>query len=471
MKRVCVIGGGVTGLTLCRQLEKSVRDLAITLYEPEQMGGKVRTVRRDGFCIEEGADSFLLKSGSPLDLLLAELGLSEKLISPRERTFAIQRKGKLHTIPLGMLKGFPDNLISLWKCSLFSLSGKLSATLIPAWSYLFPKELKGDPSIAESLRARYGAEVSQYFFETVFGGIHSGDANALSFKSLYPDMADPKGPQGGKYARARFVSFPKGMDTFVSALANSFLYTDLVRESVLSVVRNEDESGDYLVRSESGERAFDAVVVATPAFVTTKLLSELDSALSEALSNIRHSSSAIATLVLSGDQISKAPKGSGYLMAPGEDGFVTGCTYSSQKWEGRAPGSELLVRIFFGRNGGVADVSDEEIRKAALAEVREKLGFDGEPRELLIKRWNSGLPQYECGHEERLKEIDESVQKHSGLFLTGTSYRGVGIPDCVKQAYATAEQVSDFLSGKEFGNFSDSITREEGRDYGETVRA
>ncbi|MCB0353757.1 MAG: protoporphyrinogen oxidase, partial [Bdellovibrionales bacterium] len=291
MKRVAIIGGGISGLTLAYFLQKMSPSLRITLFEEAPvLGGKIQTRTEDGLTIECGADSMLMKEGAPIERLVRELEIEQELISPSEKNFAIQRNGKLHSIPLGMLQGFPKNFLSLWQCSLFSPWGKLVASVRPILSQASsaPEE-RGDPSIAEALRFRYGSEVSRYLFETVFGGIHSGDASRLSFRALYPDME--RGAKG-KYSRARFVSFKNGMETLPNSVASQLKDVSVVHERVMSVEKKE--SG-FLLRAEESADEFDSVAISTPAYVASALVSQMSLRLSSELQTISHSSSAVIT--------------------------------------------------------------------------------------------------------------------------------------------------------------------------------
>lgn len=443
--RIGIIGGGVSGLSVAYFLEQASPELELTIFETsERIGGKVQTFRGPrGEVIEGGADSVLLRKDSPLETLLIELGLASEIITPLKRTFSIQREGALHEVPLGMLQGMPKNIFALWQCSLFSLYGKIVATMRGAYDLLFSPSLKGDPSIAATLRSRYGEEVSKYFFETVFGGIHSGNADTLSFRSLYPDMANRKRAKGGKYHQARFISLRGGMGVLPERIQGALTRTRVEANSpVERVVMTE--SATYRVVTRSGVAAeFDEVIIATPAWAAADIVRELSPPLAEALSAIEHSSSAVVSMVLEGKYLTNSPKGSGYLLAPEEGGYVTGCTYSSEKWDFRR-GSDpdtVLVRVFFGRNGGVASVSDEELLSAARKEIEKKLGYKQIPRYESLARWDRGLPQYACGHAERLLRITDEASPYKGLHFIGTSYRGVGIPDCVKESYAIAQRI------------------------------
>ncbi|MCI5065179.1 NAD(P)-binding protein, partial [bacterium] len=191
--KFAIVGGGISGLSLAYFIERSFQEWGtpceIVLFDDHsRLGGKVGTQAVWGCAVEEGADSVLLKSDSPLDQLITHLNLSDQVISPRQRSFAIQRDGVLHEVPLGLLKGFPQNLAALWRCSLISPLGKCAATLSPLvhgstalfHRYTGQETSQRDISIAEGLRRKFGSEVSRYLFETVFGGIHSGDAEQLS---------------------------------------------------------------------------------------------------------------------------------------------------------------------------------------------------------------------------------------------------------------------------------------------------
>ena len=449
--KIGIVGGGVSGLSLAYFLERGDVEADISLLEAaDSLGGKVQTdLGPNGEVIERGADSLLLRAGSPLEALLEETGLSSQIISPLQKTFSIQRAGVLHRVPLGMLQGMPKNLMALWRCSLFSLYGKCMATVRGLYDLIFSPSLNGDPSIATTLRSRYGKEVSKYFFETVFGGIHSGNADELSFCALYPDMANRSKSKGGKYHRARFISFKDGMGMLPQALRQNLKRTYIQTNAQIQRVLQTTE-GRYRVEFSRGDSAeFDQLVLATPSWVSANLLEELSPVLAEKLSAIQHASSAVVTMVLSEKHVKQSPTGSGYLLSSDEGGYVTGCTYSSEKWDFRRGNDKetLLVRIFFGRNGGVSTVSDEDLLTAAHEEITHKLGYEVAPQYETIARWDRGLPQYACGHAERLEQITAALEPFPRLSIVGTSYRGVGIPDCVKESYRVAHSILNNLRG------------------------
>ena len=50
------------------------------------------------------------------------------------------------------------------------------------------------------------------------------------------------------------------------------------------------------------------------------------------------------------------------------------------------------------------------------------------------------MPQYVLGHIEKLAALDEGMSGLPGVFLTGAAFRGVGLPDCIKQAALAARK-------------------------------
>jgi len=72
------------------------------------------------------------------------------------------------------------------------------------------------------------------------------------------------------------------------------------------------------------------------------------------------------------------------------------------------------------------------------------MGIQNPP--ILVRTWSWDNPQYSIGHLERLAEIDTLCPP--GLFLAGSSYRGVGVPDCIRQGQIAAQKAMDYLGAK-----------------------
>jgi oxygen-dependent protoporphyrinogen oxidase len=117
------------------------------------------------------------------------------------------------------------------------------------------------------------------------------------------------------------------------------------------------------------------------------------------------------------------------------------------KFSGRAPNGYVLLRAFVGGalQREMLELNDDEIDRQVQADLRDLLGIAGKPLFTEVSRWNKSMPQYEVGHLDRIAKIEHESSKVGGLILAGNSYRGAGIPDCIKSGEAAAERMSDML--------------------------
>jgi oxygen-dependent protoporphyrinogen oxidase len=177
------------------------------------------------------------------------------------------------------------------------------------------------------------------------------------------------------------------------------------------------------------------------------VLEEIDPELARAHAEIPYASSAIVTLAYAARDVGHPLDGYGYVVPATEGSDVLACTWSSSKWEGRAPGGKALLRVFLGRFGGPDPTAraDEELLAFARDELRH-LGIESEPEQTWVHRWPLGMPQYVLGHPERLERIAAALEHHPGLALAGAAYGGVGVPDCIASGEAAAELVARSLA-------------------------
>lgn len=191
--------------------------------------------------------------------------------------------------------------------------------------------------------------------------------------------------------------------------------------------------------------AYDALITATPAHVTSKLVIDFEKDLACALDQIPHSSSAVVSL---GFDASDLPDlhGYGYVIPKAERKEVLACTWSSQKWAGRAPEGMALLRVFIGRFGKDATAyEDDKLLAMARTELQQTLGITAVPTLTRIHRWPQAMPQYTLGHLERVAEIESRVAQHDNLALAGAYFRGVGIPDCIRSGELAAEKIAQAI--------------------------
>ena len=456
--RVAVVGGGIAGLAAARRLEAAAPDVDVVLVERgEVLGGKIRTERVGGFVIEDAADSFLSRKERGVGLC-EELGLSDELIGrkPENHRSFVRRGRDLHPLPEGLTGMIPTNLSALERSALLSPEGKARFAAEPHVPAALGDE---DESVASFVSRRFGREAYDVLVEPLLTGIYGGDGELLSLRATFPQLralelehgsllrslpASVPAPVAGD--RPPFVSLRGGLDTLVSALV-----ARLGRTRVLlgrPVARVSARAGGYEVELDGGESVrADGIVVATPAFATAAIVAELDEELATRHAEIPYASSVVVTLAFSAQDV-RALDGYGYVIPRSESRDVLACTWTSQKWEARAPDGVVLARIYAGRFGGrdVTLDSDDELVALALEELA-LVGVVAEPALIRVRRWQLGMPQYVLGHLERLERIDGALAQHPGLAVAGAAYRGVGIPDCIRSGEAAAESVVRVLAG------------------------
>lgn len=451
-KRIGIIGGGIAGLAAAYRCEQLADDVAVTLIEREpRLGGKILTERVDGFVVEGAPDSFLSRKPRGVGLC-EELGLAEQLHGRRpehEKTF-VRRHGQLHRLPSGLTGMIPTNLDALTNSTLISPAGR---ERLAQEASLPPVPAKGDESVAHFVTRRLGREVYEQLVEPLMSGIYAGDGEQLSLAATFPQLRQLELKHGSllkglsasqpagsiQAAYPPFVSLPGGMATLVEAIQARLSRTQLCTGVTVESIRRQGD-GYAITLADGHPIRVDAVILATPAFVTARLLADLDPVLADLHAQIPHTSAAIITLAFTASDLPHPLDGYGYVIPQVEETDLLACTWTSSKWDGRAPVGSALIRVYAGRYGrrDVTQLDDAELLALARAEVESTLGIAATPVRTWIHRWPNAMPQYLLGHTERLAQIEQRLAQNPGLFLAGAAYRGVGIPDCIESGERAA---------------------------------
>lgn len=204
----------------------------------------------------------------------------------------------------------------------------------------------------------------------------------------------------------------------------------------------------YQVRLKDGfTLEADTVVAATPAFVTASLMSETDVTLVRSLREIPYVSTATVSLAFRKEGFKHPLNGFGFVVPRAENRSIMACTWTSTKFPHRAPENGVLLRCFIGGSGREELVSgaDSDILKKVREDLQGIMGITEEPLFSKVYRWEKANPQYPVGHADRLEDIDARLSRLPGLFLAGAAYRGVGIPDCIRQGQDAAESALRYL--------------------------
>ena len=121
---------------------------------------------------------------------------------------------------------------------------------------------------------------------------------------------------------------------------------------------------------------------------------------------------------------------------------ILAVSFSSRKFPGRAPEGHVLVRTFVGgaMQPELLQRDDKELQTLVHDELKELLGMKVPPQFSRVQRYNKAMPQYHVGHLDRVASIEKLTTAQTGLFLAGSAYRGVGIPDCITSGQTAADQ-------------------------------
>ncbi len=473
MKRIIIIGGGITGLAAAyRFIELSKGTAAefdvTVLEETSRLGGTIQTEHRDGFVLEHGPDSFISEKPEALELV-KRMGLASQLIETNKehRRSFIVRNGRLRPVPEGFQLLAPSRFWPFVSTDIFSWTGKARMAL----DLLLPRGNTEniDESLAQFVRRRLGREALERMAQPMVAGVYTADPERLSLRAAMPrflemeradrsvilgmlkrasthNKAETNGTSGARYSL--FLSFDRGMQTLVGELSLRLPQSSVRLHAKVTSLRLDRSSGGWLVGTESGvSLRADGVCLALPTYAAGQLLQETDSKLSEELKSISYASTATVNLAYCRGDLRHPLDGFGFVVPFIEKRSLIACTFSSIKFPGRAPNGSVLLRAFVGGalQPDMFALEEDQMLQRVQADLRELLGIKKAPRFSEVTRWPRSMPQYEIGHLDRVQRIDNHLIRLPTLKLAGNAYRGAGIPDCIRSGEEAAEALASFL--------------------------
>ncbi|MGN6160632.1 MAG: protoporphyrinogen oxidase [Marmoricola sp.] len=446
MSRVIVVGAGIAGLAAARELTAQGIDVLV-LESGADVGGKLRLGEVAGVQVDLGAEAMLARR--PEGVALAQsAGLGDAIVHPATTESMLWNRDRLVPLPRTFM-GVPGDVKTL--DAVLSRAGQMRAAVE---SRLLETELVGnDVSLGSLVEERLGKEVVDRLVEPLLGGVYAGFARDISARAAVPQLLPLLEREGSltkaaAAALARSSSGPVfagvvgGVGRLPLALAGML---DVETGVEVSEVRRADAGWEVL----AGDRllAADAVVLATPAFATARLVRDVAPIAAHELGRIEYGSMAIVTLAFSVHDFPPV-QGSGFLV-PAVDGHdIKAVTFSHRKWQwvadaGTAEGL-VVMRCSLGRHrDSTLERDDAELVAMAVADLGKAIGLSARPVAAHVQRWVDALPQYAVGHVDRVTLIKSEIAKHPGLAVCGAAFDGVGIPACAASA---AEAVASVLA-------------------------
>ena len=457
--RVAVVGGGISGLAYAYYLQRTAAEHRLpvqltVLEEAAHVGGRVRTIRDQGYLVECGANGVL--GSKPAAVSLAyELGLGDELVraSRVARWRYIFHRGQLHSLPLG--------LMHFCRSPLLSPSAKLRLLcepFVPRWRD------RDDPALKDWAVHRFGAETTEVLIDAMCAGVYGVGPQHLSARSAFPQLWEWEQRYGSvlwggirgafrrrqhePYERALPEDFPRrglwsfrnGMGTLPDALAAAL--GPAVRAGVRVVQLGSWEGQWVCVLHNHETVAADQVVLALDAHGQAQVLESIDQDAARILSSIRFVPLAVVALGFPRDRLAHPLNGFGFLIPSRYRRGVLGVLWSSSVFPGRAPEGHVLIRAMVGGLERPELVHEPEgtIEQVVLAELGRAMGVHATPSFRRIIRWPRAIPVPEPGHAQRMEQLRKCLARHHGLRCIGNFLGGVSVNDCIANAYRAAEE-------------------------------
>ncbi|MFN8550518.1 MAG: protoporphyrinogen oxidase [Candidatus Obscuribacterales bacterium] len=465
VKRIAIIGGGISGLTaaytLVKEAERARVRCDITLYESrDTLGGSIRTIKKEGSIMDLGPECFVTTKPALLELF-EELGIQERLIQQKKRTVYISRDSVLESLPEGIFSFSPSKMGSLVQSKVLSWPGKLRT----AFEVFVPPNHRKDESVAEFVTRRFGAECLERLVEPFVGGVYGNHPESLSARSTLPFLialeethgsvirglvrSQHKVKRGGaKATQSPMATFDQGMFVLVEELRNFLDSKCVIENKEVISIESGTHGHKWDVHWAYGFNSVDAVIVATPAPNAATILEHIDRPLANQLRWIKHSSPIIVSLLYERKSVRHSLDGSGFVIPRRERKSIRACTFSSSKFSGRTPEGKVLLRLSLNTltMPELERLSDQAIEDIVTRDLSEYLSILREPNSITITRHHNAIPQLSPGHQLLVQEIESRISNYPDIVLTGNCYSGMGISDCVARAKSGAIRLALVLN-------------------------
>lgn len=467
MKRVVIVGGGITGLATAHALEKATEPCEVRIVEAApRLGGNIVTYSYSGFTIDGGPDSWVASKPHATRLAKA-VGLGDELIGtrPDTRKVYIVWKKKLHAMPEGLVLGIPTELRPFAETELFALDTKLRALLEP----LIPKKVfagDDDESIASFITRRLGPDICERIAGPLLGGIFAGDPESLSVRACIPQLVEAEAKYGslilamralraarmqqagtGAYEASAFVSLKRGIGDLVTTVAHRLRDAEISTGRAakrVSRLPDGDPRGRWSVETSTGTLYADHVALTVPAHASSRLVEDFDPTLAGMLGGVGYVSTATVFLAYRKYDVRHPLDAVGFLVPKAENRPILACTFVSSKWEHRAPSGQALMRVFIGGAGAERYLShdDDGLVRLAREQLRDLIGIERAPVFSKVFRFDKASPQPTVGHLARMRGVLERTASWPGLYVGGNGFIGTGIPDSIKQGEEIAARIA-----------------------------
>lgn len=442
---VGVLGAGISGLTVAHALQRE--GISTVVYEKsDEVGGAIQTAESEGWLVEEGPNTLVVKSREVWQLL-TDLGLDDRMITASEiaKKRFIVKNGRPVAIPMSLGKFLTTPLIST--------AAKLRLFKEP----FIPASDKDDESVASFIKRRIGQQPLDYGINPFVSGIYAGDPEKLSVKHTFPTLWELEQQYGslvtGLFKKERpknkpkraMISFRGGNQALPKTLAHSLNGAVKTSATISSAAKQKNK---WIVSGNSSDRSFEAQHDCLVSTLPTYLLADIfDSGLFTDFAEIPYAPISVLGLGFKASQVAHPLDGFGMLIPEVENFKTLGVLFSSTLFPGRAPDDHVLLTCFIGgaRNPEAAGYPKEKLIDLVTSELGSLLDIQLPPVFTHHKHWEKAIPQYPVGYDHFLSVMGTIEEQNRGLYLEGNFRGGVSVPDCITSALETSQKVLSFL--------------------------
>lgn len=468
MKRIVVLGGGISGLSAAFELQRAGLDVHL-LESRSCVGGCIGSTTRGEFRFENGATS-IQGENTEFRALCSDLSITSEILeaNPRNRERLLYYHGALNPLP----RTFRQLLAS----NLFTKAQKLRVLLEP----LIPG-LKTDheETVAEFFGRRVGRGLTMTWIDVLVAWTYAGNPNRLGIQSAFPDLARMEAESGSMSRAFRkrmkerrkdepesgaspMLSLKGGLSTLTSRLGSTLEGRLHLGGTARSIRRSESGGITIQIEERDGtQETLDArgAIVALPAPAAGILLGPVASDVADLLFEIECASIVVAQAAFSKDSIPGMPAGYGFLAPRCMRLRSLGWIFHSELFGGGVPYDKAVLNGFIGGilDPHVIEMSDAALKHLVIGELALALNQNRnpEPLEFGIVRWNEALPQYNVGHRRRVGAAFELLRQQAPeLVLAGNWVSGVSVESCIGRGRESARELLARMRSDNFGGTS-----------------
>ena len=437
-KKICILGGGLSGLSTAWKKKKEGHDITLIESGP-QIGGVLQSEKKDGYLLDYSANTLSLRNQHTTDTLEKMGVLTHALdANPKANKRFIVRNQKLVALPL--------NFKSFISSPFLSFKGKLRMAMEP---FLSKGNQDGLESVASFISRRLGQEALDYCGNPFISGIYASAPETLNLANAFPALYEMEQQhrslfigmlksRGSKKTKTRLLSFPEGMQQLVFLIQNNLKPEEvLTNESVLSVTRL---AKGWKVQSQNpagniSEFVCDEVISTIPVDQISNISWENIKGREKFndLTKVTYFPLSMVFLGMKKESIEHNLDGFGFLVPQKENLSILGTLFSSTLFENRAPKGNILLTTFVGgeRMPDLALASEKQIYDAVERDLSKLLGIKNKPDFRHIKRWKKSIPLPDLKMRFRVQAANELSLLNPGLQFSGSAFSGVSLPNCI----------------------------------------